>query len=520
MNANLQTLLDDLDRAETLNADQRVVCARRTQWLIGASHGNVNELLDALTQRAPPKANGAADKMLAAVLSHLVQRQRVGKQNESLHAERPEEAIGRIALLYKHLGSGSRARNQLLAALSAANERPALVEFAAIMACDPPRDGNDVAVVLSPLFQRKDYDPSALFPRLLDGLAHPMAAGAILDLANFVTREQLVPRHPAAERTLQLSALLGGLVARLGQWEERPDEVSDAPQHVSEKIAEGIALAVSLCDALALIGDRSVTGKLYQALQLGHRRLRTEAAAALAKLGEEAGVATLVQLAAEPVARLRVLAYAEELGVLDRLDPQFITPVARAEAELALALSEPALMGLPPSYCELVDQRTQYWPGYDEPIECYLFRYTYQFGPSSYSNIGIAGPLAHTFTADIADLPPDDIYAAFAGWQAEHEDILEQEVVHVTDAQRVEVARLERRLRDAAYEDVEPLTLGHFFGERVLVATARREGTVGLAVVDANDIYWYPTGKSSHPLGPREAYCIYKGRKLLRTFNP
>ena len=38
-------------------------------------------------------------------------------------------------------------------------------------------------------------------------------------------------------------------------------------------------------DALALIGDRSVTGKLYQALELGHRHVRAEAASALAPSG-------------------------------------------------------------------------------------------------------------------------------------------------------------------------------------------------------------------------------------------
>jgi hypothetical protein len=520
MNANLQMLLDDLDRAETLGADQRVVCARRTQWLISATDEDVAELLAALLQRSPPKAGSATDKLLSTALSQLVQRQRVARQSTSAQAAGLVGTHSHITLLHQHLGQGSQARSQLLAMLSTAGQQRGLVEFADLIATDPPPLANDVAIVFAPLFQRKDYDPSALFPRLLDGLAHPSVAGAILDLANFVAREQLMPHHPAAQRTAQLVALLGGVVERLGRLEERPDESGDAPHKLSEMISESVALAVSLCDALGLIGDRSVTGKLYQTLELSHRRLRAEAAAALAKLGEEAGVEALVQLAAEPVARLRVLAYAEELGVLDRIEPQFASPVARAEAELALALSEPTLMGLPPSRCELFDQRTQFWPGYDEPIDCYLFRYTYQLGQSLYSNIGIAGPLAYTFTADMADLPPDDIYAAFAGWQAEHEEIQEQEVAGLSDAQRIEVARLQRRLRDAAYDDIEPLTLGSFFGQRVLVAAARREGAAGLAVVDANDIYWYPARKSLRPLGPREAYCIYKGRKLLRTFNP
>src|SRR6185503_9186201 len=102
----------------------------------------------------------------------------------------------------------------------------------------------------------------------------------------------------------ELITLLGELVQTLLLLEERPDQFGDTAQELSRRVARGVALAVSLCDALALMGEQSATGKLNQALRVGHRRLRTEAAAALARLGEEAGVTELVQLAAEPVARL------------------------------------------------------------------------------------------------------------------------------------------------------------------------------------------------------------------------
>jgi hypothetical protein len=84
----------------------------------------------------------------------------------------------------------------------------------------------------------------------------------------------------------------------------------------------------------------------------------------------------------------------------------------------------------------------------------------------------------------------------------------------------MDVARFERRLRDEGYDAVQPQTLGFFFGDRVLVATALREGAPGIAIVDNVRSSWWPRGVSRRPLGPDEAYCIYKGRRLLRSFNP
>src|SRR5262249_7898582 len=148
-------------------------------------------------------------------------------------------------------------------------------------------------------------------------------------------------------------------------------------QQLSRRVARGVALAVSLCDALALIGEKSAIAKLYQALQVGHRRLRTEAAAALARLGEKEGKSGLAKLAAEPRARLRVWAYGEELGIKDAIEPQYTTKESRAQAELCVWLAEPTQYGVPPTNCELFEQRKQHWPGFDEPVDCFLFQFQY-----------------------------------------------------------------------------------------------------------------------------------------------
>ena len=78
-------------------------------------------------------------------------------------------------------------------------------------------------------------------------------------------------------------------------------------------------MASALCDAIALIGDTDKTTALFQAMDLAHRRIQAEAAAALVRLGIEAGSQRLGGLAEEPSVRLRVLAYAEELGILSEI---------------------------------------------------------------------------------------------------------------------------------------------------------------------------------------------------------
>jgi hypothetical protein len=191
---------------------------------------------------------------------------------------------------------------------------------------------------------------------------------------------------------------------------------------------------------------------------------------------------------------------------------------------LAIWLAEPTQFGIPPARLELFDHRRQFWPGFAIEVECFLFRYTYTVtvageGERSLSNIGIAGPLAHAFLADLADLPPDDIYAAYAGWQAEHEEIREFDVARLSKSEKLEVERLTRRLHDAGYAAIEPQFMGYFFGDKALVATATLEQLAGIAVADFRETAFFPQRHSRRPLGSREAYNIYKGRKLLRSFN-
>ena len=252
-------------------------------------------------------------------------------------------------------------------------------------------------------------------------------------------------------------------------------------------------------------------------MELRHRRLRLEAAASLIRLGEDEAQQALIQLAGEPVVRLRALAYAQELELVDQIDEKYKTPVAEAEAEVAWWLAQPTQMGIPPTTCELVDSRTQHWPGYDAPVPCFLFRFTYQFGNSHYSNVAIAGPLTHAFATSFCDLSAEDSYAGFAGWHVDHEEIYEVEIdpANPTPTVTEYVGRIERD----GYEVLTPSLLGFFLGDQTLVAKAVRDGEPGYVLLENTDIYWRAQGPDDPQLLAVDAYAIHKGHKLLRAFN-
>jgi hypothetical protein len=217
--------------------------------------------------------------------------------------------------------------------------------------------------------------------------------------------------------------------------------------------------------------------------------------------------------------RLRALAYLKELGAEEQAPLEYRSNEARTEAEMVVHLAEPTQFGIPPTECDLLDQRTQFWPGYDRPIECFLFHYRYRAGNSEYANVGIVGPLTRSVVADLSDLPPPDIYAFYAGWHAEHEDIKEVSPSEAERAFASDLAKLRRKASEGGLANFELSKLGLFFGDKILVGSGERSGIAGAAVVDDSAIAFYPFGGKRAPIGPDEAYDVYKGRRLLASFN-
>ncbi|MBL9125014.1 MAG: HEAT repeat domain-containing protein [Planctomycetaceae bacterium] len=473
-------------------------------------------LADALgaDQQAPldPLAVALLDTLLARCASTL-HPSRLAESGLS------DATLREAAELYRRLGSTSRGRYVLLQLLAADGRPAALAAFAEAMAADPPGEPQQIGIAFLPLFQQADLPAAALFPRLLDALSRPETATLALELANFAVRQGLLADHPAQARGPQLAGLLGGVAQRLLQLEEHPEKFAGTPAEARQAVTDWIALATTLCQALGLIGDASLTGKLEQALEVRHRRLRTEAAAALAQLGEKRGFEVLVESAREPATRQRALACLEALGELERVAEEHRTPGARAAAELADWLARPAQFGLPPAHIDVIDHCRQYWPGYAEPVDCYLVGFDYQLPQGEYSNVGIVGPVTSAITPDLEDLVPADIYALFAGWQAEHAEIHEQAAASLTDSARQAAQRRLAELAGQGFSQLELAKVGMFFGEVLLVATALRHGLGGTVIVDGPRVEWYPHGEGRRPLGSEEAYWMHKGRKLLAAFN-
>ena len=495
------------------------IAAREAAWIAGADICEISVLLHEIRGLSPFSEDQINLPLLQATLEYLPHWGVLAAGKSDSLATDLCDPIGE---LYIALRTTPAPRHSLLTLLALLGGEKDLKKFCQLIVDDPPDGKANAAAPLLPLFQRQSTNASQLFPNLLAGLANPDLAPAVLDLANFLTRGRQVASHPAAPRVAELVRLLEGLASGLEVLQESVEE-QNAAEDAQQRYNDSIALAISLCDALALIGDPSALRALRRLLKLKHRRLRVEASAALARLGDEDGQRALTALAVEPSVRLRVLSYADELGIADTIDERFREPAAVAEAELVAHLCEPTAMGVPPSECELIDSCTQYWPGYEEPRMCFLFRFTYSAWDADqqeicYRNIGIAGPVVHTFRSDLSDLPTADIYAAFAGWQAEHEDIFETDITRLSPAEQRFVDALKQRAALDGFHDITALQLGSFFGDKVLIASARKNDHRGAIVADAEHVYWYPW-RNQNSISSDIAYNIYKGRRLLKAFN-
>ncbi|QEG40303.1 HEAT repeat domain-containing protein [Roseimaritima ulvae] len=440
-----------------------------------------------------------------------------------LRSEAPAEAVRKVNATLFHgidaaLPVGTPNRHLLMHLLAVARSGDHLYILTQMLIQSPPDGWMAVGQVLSPLLQYTDWDINDFFPDIFAALPHPSVAAPLLDVANFLARSGRVPEHPAADRLDSLLTLLDAVVAKLERFERDPSEFGDTVEAVQAVLGEAVALAVSLCDALGLIGSDRAKGKLHQALQIKHRRVQCEAAGALARLGDEQGTEHLIQLAAEPSARRRVLQYADELGLAESIDESFRTPESLAEADTAVWLCQPQNMGVPPTQVQVIDSRHMLWPSFHDPIDCFLVRFEFDMGDVQYSNVGIAGPVTHTCNADLTDLDLDDIYAIYAGWHAEHPDIFAVPTKLWNAAQKRVAAPLVTHLEREGYENIQPELLGFLLDEHAIACTAERDEKPCVVITDGLEtIEQFTAGNRA--LGSQDIWNQYKGRKMLRTFN-
>ncbi|PQO44896.1 HEAT repeat domain-containing protein [Blastopirellula marina] len=481
------------------------------QWILSADELEIAGILRFL-ESVPPSITDVQRKLLDRVLNLLAIRLR---EEEDL----PNDELDRIASAYRKWGATHRMGHLLLALLSALSSDAALDRFVELVVEQPPTNPSAAAIAFVPLLRQDSLPVETLFPKLLEALSHLTVASLVLDLANYVTRQGMVTKHPAADRLDALGELFSGLVARLSKFEKEPPKEAKEFAAAKVQVTEATSIALAICDAMSLIGDPKAVGKLKSALDLSHRKLRLEAAVALAMLENEEGKEKLVELVAEPVCRPRILAIAEDLELAEKIPAEYQTTQAKVEGELAAWLSLESQFGLPPHEVEAVDERTLGWPGFEQPMECHLIRYAYHMPAGTFQSVGIVGPVTQSFAVDLTSLPIQDIYAAFAGWQAEHAEVFELEPNKWQPNQAQLAENLRQRVEQEGYESPQVAMLGFFFGDVRMIAGTRREGQAGTVVADMRETTFYPAGESRHPIGPREAYFIHTGREYLHAFN-
>jgi hypothetical protein len=186
---------------------------------------------------------------------------------------------------------------------------------------------------------------------------------------------------------------------------------------------------------------------------------------------------------------------------------------------LAGWLASPEQFGLPPNRIQSLETRTLYWPGYEEPRDCYLFRFEYDLPQGKTCNIGIAGPVTLAFATNLNHFPLEDVYAAFAGWQLEHEEIYELPIDELAAQQARWVDQMIDSMRDAGYEEITPQMLTFLLGEPAMLTQARLGSSRGIAIAQESDISFFPTNSQPDSMTPAVALSIFRGRKLLQAFN-
>lgn len=490
-----------------------VAAGWRLRGLAEAAIGQGNALVEELAKRSDQIQE--SDPAIVGGLLRVVHTALLQSGKDSARSVQPDS----LAVIESALPDEAPNRHLLLQLYAINGTTEALDRLLSSMMAAPPKTWVEAAQVISPLMQYDDWPVTAVYPRGLSCLQHPTLASPLLDLANYMFRENRTDVHPAIERLPMLNQLLGEVSGRLNSFEENPHVFGDDVETVQARLSEAVALAVSLCDAVGLIGHSSSVGKLHQAVELRHRRVQCEAAGALARLGEDIGKKRLLELTADPAARLRAIHYADELGFGDLVEDQYRTDTATAESEMALWLSQPQQMGVPPTDLEVVDSRHLLWPSYHDPIDVFLVRFEYNFGDRTYSNVGMTGPVAFAMSADVANLPLDDIYAIYAGWHADHPEIFSVPTDQFNEVQTRVMGSFQKHLTRLNYESPKPALLGFFLDEQAGIFTAVRDSTECVVVTDGLETIDQPISGRLRPLSPEDLFNLYKGRKMLRTFN-
>jgi len=285
--------------------------------------GNWNTRLDllipvvqALMVREVKQAKEAGGKKVSDEQEAAAKTKTALTWSEGLHQS--------VDTLYFATPPESALRCHLLQWLALGCEEKRLQHWVQLLGDQPPEHRSSIALAFAPLMDVSIVPPEWLMGDLIAGATgYSQIASAVYDLCNFYYRHEVVDWHPAEDRLEELNALLGQLCANLEKIESGKVHPQIDRQVLNRQVSDSVALIVALCDTFALTKYEPASEHIAQAMSLRHRRVQTEAAAALARLGHQEGREALIALVKDPVSRLRVLAYADEQGFLDQISLEY-----------------------------------------------------------------------------------------------------------------------------------------------------------------------------------------------------
>jgi hypothetical protein len=379
----------------------------------------------------------------------------------------------------------------------------------------PPGDWKDSAHGLSTLMQSTDWKLADVFPRILE-TQNPSVLAPALDLANSMVRKHGVTPHPAACKFDSLLSVFGAVTLQLQALEENPRKFSDSVQAIQRILFDAVSLLVACCDSFALIGDPRAIGKLNQAIELKHRRIKLEAAYALVKLGESRALDLIVELLQDDSSRPRAIAYLNELSAEDRIGAEWTSSLAKAKSDLAIWLSQPEQFAIPPSKIELVEQRTMHWPGFEGPQECFLLQFDYGTGDGSYSNVGFSGPFASAMSLDIKSLSNDAAFAMFLANDVQDDSESKIDWDSLTSHQKDSYADWLDELASKGLEQIEPLARLRTLGSEGLLCQGRTaDGGLWGILTDGESVIRCPAGTQTF----ETLFLQWKGKLALAVLG-
>ena len=249
------------------------------------------------------------DLFIPVVQALLVREVKLAKDAQKKNAGETEVATAwseglhqAVDTLYFATPPDSELRCHLLQWLALGCEDKRLKHWVQLLTDEAPEHRASIALAFAPLMDASVVPPEWLLDDLIaSATGYSQIASAVYDLSNFYFRHEVIDYHPAEDKLEALDELLGQLYQNLNKIESGEVNPNIDRQVLNRQVSDSVALMVSLCDTFALTRYEPASEHIAQAMSLRHRRVQTEAAAALARLGHEEGREALIALVKDPV---------------------------------------------------------------------------------------------------------------------------------------------------------------------------------------------------------------------------